>query len=203
MVELRRDFTTAFDSGPGYESLELVSGKDRADLRSIAQLKGKVEIRDRDEALAFVRLLTDPGTAPYFGTYMNEVVPMTSWKRPHVYADPDVAAFVVNFSNDTISWGGAASESVLSKIEFHRPIVTEKDALFTITRLVIEGDAGERNQLSRITETVARDGAYELVTREPRDSRGHKWILAPRPINSPRIRSSDTNIQVVQTEEPQ
>ena len=154
------------------------------ELSAIDQLVGRVSIKTTDDALALVRLLTAPRTSLYFGSFWNEVVPLSSWNKNHIHADPLVAEFVVHFSNDSVSWGGAASDAVLEKIHYHRPVVTKEfagnSATFIIDRFIIEGPLEHEANVYEITERVGADGKYQLLSKSAIDSNGiHRWMLAP------------------------
>lgn len=109
-------------------------------------------------------------------------MPTFSW-IDEVPADARVKDFVLHFSNDKVSWGGAASPAVLQQIQFHPPIVSQDEdkgvISFSIDRMIIAGQLNQEAKAIEITERVDEDGRYQLIAKKPIDSGNHHWMLAP------------------------
>lgn len=166
------------------ERLYWTDGDKVEPIRSLKQLDGRVRLRDKEQALSFVRLRTAPSLLHVFRPLWAEVLTYEAVTPALLFAldDPDVEMWL---SLRLDGGGGIVSDATLGALGIKPATATAlPDGRYRIERAVVV--QGFRKGLFReekwITEEVTAKGGYELTKSVPLRRPAIcavRWDLAP------------------------
>ncbi len=163
-----------------YLHLFLVSENQGLQVHSLSELRGKVTIRTKEDALAFVRLASSATTYRFFGgPFRLEILPREQFNVNVTYGDGEAYELLRKLPN---GYYGIASTAELVALGLKSATVRKSANGFVIERPVVVFSSGPdgKSQVIDVTEWVGHDGTYREMgasTENIRNMNGIRWLV--------------------------